>query len=87
MVGDHSPCICPTSLGSIPKIMIANLISIVARPRENVYFQKDRDTIEERSGRWLKELARQNQTAGFNLNAWIPAWDVGGTGRQIPGRN
>ena len=27
------------------------------------YFQKDRDTIEKRSGRWLKELARQSQTS------------------------
>jgi hypothetical protein len=48
---------------------------------------KDRDTIEKRSGRWLKELAKQRQTTGFDLNAWIPAWDASGTGRQIPGRN
>ena len=29
----------------------------------------------------------QNQSAGFDLNAWIPAWDGGSSGRQIPGRN
>lgn len=51
------------------------------------YFQKDRDTIEKRSGRWVKMLARQSQTAGFDLNARIPAWETGSSGRQIPGRN
>ncbi len=60
---------------------------ITARPFENVYFQKDRDTLEKRSGRWLKELARQSQTAGFDLNAWIPVWGAGGGGSQILGRN
>jgi len=45
----------------------------------------NRDSIEKRSGRWLKDLARQNQLAGFDLNAWIAAWEAGG--RQIPGRN
>lgn len=54
--------------------MIQNSASIAARPPDSAYFQKDRDIIEKRSGRWLKELARQNQTTGFNLNAWIPAW-------------
>jgi len=33
------------------------------------------------------DLARHNQTAGFDLKAWIPAWGAGGSGRQIPGRN
>lgn len=47
----------------------------------------DRDTIEKRSGLWLKELARKNQTVGFDLNTWIPAWEAGGSGQQIPGRN
>jgi len=48
------------------------LTDIAARPPENAYFQKDRDTIEKRSGRWLNDLARQSQTTGFDLNAWIP---------------
>ena len=65
----------------------APLLHIAARPPESAYFQKDRDTIEKRSGRWLKALARQSQVIGFDLNAWIPAWEAGGSGRQIPGRN
>jgi hypothetical protein len=60
---------------------------ITAPPSDNVYFQKHRDTIELRSGRWLKELACQSQATGFDLNTWIPAWESGGSGRQIPGRN
>jgi hypothetical protein len=45
---------------------------IAARSPESSYFQKNRDTIEKRSGCWLKDLARQSQTSGFDLNAWIP---------------
>ena len=30
------------------------------------------------------DLAHQNQTTGFDLNAWIPSWQPGGD-RQIPG--
>lgn len=63
------------------------LTDIAARPPDNPYFQKDRDTIEKRSGRWLKELARQNQQSNFNLDEWLLAWEVGITSRQIPGRN
>jgi hypothetical protein len=74
-------------LGPNAYAVFNTLTDIAARPPENVYFQKDRDTIEKRSGRWLKDLARQNQSAGFDLNAWIPAWDGGSSGRQIPGRN
>jgi hypothetical protein len=48
---------------------------------------KDRDTIEKRSGCWLKELAHQSQIAGFDLNAWISEWEAGGSGRQILGLN
>jgi hypothetical protein len=67
--------------------MNPHLTGIAVRPPENVYFQKDRDTIEKRSGRWLKELARQSHAAEFDLNAWIPSWEAVGSGRQIPGRN
>jgi hypothetical protein len=42
---------------------------------------KDRDTIEKRSDRWLKELARQLQTTVFDLNVWIPAWEARSSGR------
>ena len=74
-------------LGPNAYAVFNTLTDTAARPPENVYFQKDRDTIEKRSGRWLKELARQSQTTGFDLNAWIPAWEAGSSGRQIPGRN
>jgi hypothetical protein len=74
-------------LGPNAYAVFNTLTDIAARPPDSVYFQKDRDTIEKRSGRWLKELARKSQTTGFDLNAWIPAWEAGGSGRQIPGRN
>ena len=74
-------------LGPNAYAVFNTLTDIAARPPENVYFQKDRDTIEKRSGRWLKELARQSQIAGFDLNAWIPAWDAGVAGRSVPTRN
>lgn len=74
-------------LGSNAYAVFNTLTDIAARPPDSAYFQKDRDTIEKRSGRWLKELARQSQTAGFDLNTWIPAWETGVNGRQIPGRN
>jgi hypothetical protein len=65
----------------------ALVLPSAARPPDSPYYQKDRDTIEERSGRWLKELASRSQAAEFDLNAWIPAWEAGSSGRQIPGRN
>jgi len=74
-------------LGPNAYAVFNTLTDIAARPPDSAYFQKDRDTIEKRSGRWLKELARQNQTSGFDLNAWIPAWESAGSDRQIPGRN
>jgi hypothetical protein len=74
-------------LGPNAYAVFNTLTDIAARPPDSAYFQKDRDTIEKRSGRWLKDLARQNQTIGFDLNAWIPAWETGGKGRSIPGRN
>lgn len=64
------------------------LTDIAARPPESRYFQKDRNTIENRSGRWLKELGRQSQTAGFDLEKWIPTWEACQPPSQpLPGRN
>jgi hypothetical protein len=63
------------------------LTDIAARPPDSAYFQKDRDIIEKRFGRWLKDLACQSQSTGFNLNAWIPAREAGGSGHSIPGMN
>jgi hypothetical protein len=74
-------------LGENAYAVFNTLTDIAARPPDSAYFQKDRDTLEKRSGRWLKELARQCQTTGFDLDAWIPAWEAGSSGRSIPGRN
>jgi hypothetical protein len=74
-------------LGSNAYAVFNTLTDIAARPPNNAYFQKDRDTIEKRSGRWLKELARQSQAKGFDLNTWIPAWEASVAARSIPGRN
>ena len=63
------------------------LTDIAARPPESAHFQKNRDTIEKRSGRWLKELASQSQAPGFDLDAWVPSWAADRSGRQITGRN
>jgi hypothetical protein len=76
-----------TQLGPNAYAVFNTLTDIAARPPESVHFQKNRDTIEKRSGLWLKELACQSQVAGFDLNAWILFCKAGGTGRQIPGRN
>jgi len=74
-------------LGPNAYAVFNTLTDIAARPPENSHFQKNRDTIEKRSGRWLKELARQSQSTGFDLNAWIPAWKTVKTGLSIPRRN
>jgi hypothetical protein len=76
-----------TELGLNAYAVFNTLTDIAARPPENPHFHKNRDTIEKRSGRWLKDLAVQSQTAGFDLNAWIPSWKKMETGRSIPGRN
>lgn len=74
-------------LGENAYAVFNTLTDIAARPPEIACFQTTRDTIERRSGRWLKHLARQGQAPQFNLERWIPAWEAGGSGRQIPGRN
>ena len=47
-------------LGPNAYAVFNTLTDIAARPPDSPFFQKDRDTIEKRSGRWLKELARQS---------------------------
>ena len=64
-------------LGHNAYAVFNTLTDIAARPPDSAYFQKDRDTLEKRSGRWLKELARQSQTTGFDLNRWISEWSLG----------
>jgi hypothetical protein len=73
-----------TELGPNAYAVFNTLTDIAARPPENPLFQKSRDTLEKRSGRWLKELAQQSPTTGFDLNAWLPAWEAGGRIRQNP---
>ncbi len=51
---------------------------IAARPPESVYFRKDRDTLEKRSDRWLKELARRSHAPAFDLERWIADWQTEG---------
>lgn len=70
-------------LGPNAYAVFNTLTDIAARPPESTHFQKNRDAIEKRSGRWLKELASHNQVAGFDLNRWIPAWEAGDDDRQI----
>jgi hypothetical protein len=74
-------------LGSNAYAVFNTLTDIAARPPDNACFQTGRDTLEKRSGRWLKDLARQSQVAGFDLNAWIPGWEAEVASRQIPGKN
>jgi hypothetical protein len=74
-------------LGPNAYAVFNTLTDIAARPPESVYFQKDRDTIEKRSGRWLKRLARMSQAPGFDLDRWILEWEAGVGSRQIRGRN
>lgn len=60
---------------STPVILLEN-----TRLPENTYFQKNRSTVEKRAAHWLNESSRENQTVGFDLNAWIPAWEARGIG-------
>jgi hypothetical protein len=61
-------------LGANAYAVFNTLTDIAARPPESVHFQKNRDTIEKRSGRWLKDLAHQSQTVGFDLDRWLPKY-------------
>jgi hypothetical protein len=74
-------------LGPNAYAVFNTLTDIAARPPPHPQFQKNRDTLEKRSGRWLKDLARQSQVDGFDLSKWIPAWETAGAARTIPGRN
>ena len=69
-------------LGDNAYAVFNTLTDIATRPPDNQYFQKDRDTIEKRSGRWLKELARNSAALGFKLDEWISSWDPGSANRR-----
>lgn len=74
-------------LGQNAYAVFNTLTDIAARPPENPYYQKDRDTIEKRSGRWLKALASHSKIVGFDLEAWIPGWDTDRTEDLLHRRN
>lgn len=59
------------------------LTDIAARPPQSACFQRQRDIIERRSGRWLKELALHSQILGFDLERWILEWDKEGVSPSI----
>jgi hypothetical protein len=74
-------------LGPNAYAVFNTLTDIAARLPESPHFQKNRDTIEKRSGRWLRDLASQSQAAGFDLNKWIPVWESVGIGSKRVGIN
>jgi len=74
-------------LGPNAYAVFNTLTDIAARPPESAHFKKNRDTIEKRSGRWLKRLAHQSQVAEFDLNVWISAWNNSIADRKLPTRN
>lgn len=65
-------------LGENAYAVFNTLTDIAARPPESPCFQLTRDTLERRSGRWLKDLARSSQTSAFDLEKWIPSWQTEG---------
>jgi hypothetical protein len=65
-------------LGENAYAVFNTLTDIAARPPELPCFQQTRDTIERRSGRWLKDLARESRAPAFDLEGWIPAWEANG---------
>jgi hypothetical protein len=69
-------------LGPNAYAVFNTLTDIAARPPEHPLFQNSRDTLEKRSGRWLKDLADQSQSAGFDMDAWIFAWNPSSAGRR-----
>lgn len=66
-------------LGANAYAVFNTLTDIAARPPQSASFQKNRDTIERRAGRWLKDLARQSKVEGFNLERWIPILEAYGS--------
>ena len=74
-------------LGGNAYAVFNTLTDIAARPPESTCFQQTRDSIERRSGQWLKELAHRSQAPAFDLERWMSAWGTGSNGRQNPRRN
>ena len=66
-----------SALGENAYAVFNTLTDIAARPPESRYFQKDRDTLEKRAGRWLKQLAQRQKASTLNLDQFIKEWKNG----------
>ena len=66
-----------SALGENAYAVFNTLTDIAARPPLSRYFQKDRDTVEKRAGRWLKQLAQRQKTATLDLDQFIKEWKNG----------
>lgn len=62
------------ALGENAYAVFNALTDIAARPPENPYFQKDRDTLEKRAGRWLKHLAQEQKSGTLNIDQFTADW-------------
>jgi hypothetical protein len=63
-----------SALGKNAYAVFNTLTDIAARPPDSRYFQKDRDTLEKRAGRWLRRLSVQHQASAFDLEKFITKW-------------
>ena len=63
-----------TALGENAYAVFNTLTDLAARPPETRYFQKDRDTLEKRAGRWLRQLGQQRAAGDFDLEKFIDGW-------------
>lgn len=81
----HLAAVCLGSRHS-PRLAVFNTpTDIAARPPESPYFQQTRDTLELRSGRWLKVLASQSQAPAFDMEGWISGWVEVAKAVRFPG--
>jgi hypothetical protein len=65
------------TLGENAYAVFNTLTDIAARPPESRYFQKDRDTLEKRAGRWLKQLVQAKKLANFDIEKFTSGWSNG----------
>lgn len=63
------------TLGEHAYAVFNTLTDLAARPPESRFFQKDRDTLEKRAGRWLKQLSMHHKAPVFDLEKFITHWD------------
>jgi hypothetical protein len=56
-----------TELGENAYAVFNTLTDVAARPPDSPYFHKDRDTLEKRAGRWLRNIVTANQRPDFSI--------------------